>query len=113
MPSSLEALVEARIDTLDPADRQLLRNASVLGSEVDITLLGRMSDDALIRRQDRWDRLDRFLERVGPGVVRFRYDTYHRVVYGGLSYRTRRALHRRVIDVLEEPTPGASNTWPT
>ena len=65
IPSSLEALVEARIDTLDAADRQLLRNASVLGSEVDITLLGRMSDDALIRRQDRWDRLDRFLERVG------------------------------------------------
>ena len=105
IPSSLEALVEARIDTLDPADRQLLRNASVLGSEVDITLLGRMSDDALIRRQDRWDRLDRFLERVGPGIVRFRYDTYHRVVYGGLSYRSRRTLHRRVIDVLEQTTP--------
>ena len=86
----------------------------MLGSEVDIILLGRMSDDALIRRQDRWDRLDRFLERVGPGVVRFRYDTYHRVVYGGLSYRTRRTLHRRVIDVLEQihARPTASRTSP-
>ena len=106
VPSSLEALVESRIDTLEPADRKLLREASVLGSEVDIALLARMSDDALIRRQDRWDRLDRFLERVAPDIVRFRYDTYHRVAYGGLSYRTRRTLHRRVIDVLESvPQP--------
>ena len=101
MPPTLEALVESRIDSLAPQDRVLLRNASVLGAQVDIMLLGRIVDDQLIRRQDRWDRLDPFLERVGPGIVKFRYDTYHRVVYEGLSFRVRRAAHRRVLEALE------------
>lgn len=108
IPGSLEAMVESRIDTLEPADRRLLRTASVLGSDVDIALLAEMVDPDLFRRQDRWDRLDRFLERVGPGEVRFRFDTYHRVVYGGLSYRNRRQLHRRLIEVLEERGATAS-----
>ncbi len=101
MPSSLESLVESRIDTLEPADRQLLRFASVLGNVVDIRLLAQMSDESLVSRQDRWDRLDRFLERVGPGVVRFRYDTFQRVVYEGLSFRARRGAHSRVVELLE------------
>jgi class 3 adenylate cyclase/tetratricopeptide (TPR) repeat protein len=102
MPDSLEALVSSRVDALEPADRQLLRHASVLGVEVDITLLGRATGDDLIRRQDRWERLSRFLEWAAPGVVRFRYDTYWRVVYGGLSFGARRAAHRRVIELIEE-----------
>ena len=102
LPASLEALVSTRIDALDPADRQLLRQASVMGSEVDIEMLGRALGDGLIRRQDRWERLHRFLEWAGPGVVRFRYDTYWRVVYSGLSFATRRNAHRRVIEILED-----------
>ncbi len=101
MPDSLEALVSSRVDALEPADRQLLRHASVLGVEVDIALLGRVTSDDLIRRQDRWERLARFLEWAAPGVVRFRYDTYWRVVYGGLSFAARRAAHRSVIELIE------------
>ncbi len=101
IPDSLESLVSSRVDALDALDRKLLRQASVLGAEVDILLLGRVLGDALIRRQDRWERLGRFLEWAAPGVVRFRYDTYWRVVYGGLSYTARRAAHLRVVEVLE------------
>ncbi len=101
MPASLEALVSSRVDALEPIDRQLLRQASVLGTEVNIGVLGQVLGDRLIRRQDRWERLSRFLEWASPGVVRFRYDTYWRVVYGGLSFSARRAAHRRVIEVLE------------
>lgn len=108
MPDSLEALVSSRVDALEPADRQLLRHASVLGVEVDISLLGRATGDDLIRRQDRWERLARFLEWAAPGVVRFRYDTYWRVVYGGLSFGARRAAHRRVIELIEEDLAAAS-----
>jgi class 3 adenylate cyclase/tetratricopeptide (TPR) repeat protein len=101
MPDSLEALVSSRVDALEPADRLLLRQASVMGVEVDIELLGRATSDDLIRRQDRWERLSRFLEWSSPGVVRFRYDTYWRVVYGGLSFAARRSAHARVISLLE------------
>jgi class 3 adenylate cyclase/tetratricopeptide (TPR) repeat protein len=101
MPDSLEALVSSSVDALEPTDRQLLRQASVLGSEVEIELLGRVTSDGLIRRQDRWDRLSRFLEWAAPGVVRFRHDTYWRVVYSGLSFAARRDAHRRVVELIE------------
>ena len=107
MPDSLEALVSSRVDALEPADRRLLRYASVLGVEVDIVLLGRVTSDDLIRRQDRWERLARFLEWAAPGVVRFRYDTYWRVVYGGLSFGARRSAHRRVIELIEQDLAAA------
>jgi class 3 adenylate cyclase/tetratricopeptide (TPR) repeat protein len=110
MPDSLEALVSSRVDALEPADRQLLRQASVLGTEIDILLLGRATSDDLVRRQDRWERLSRFLEWAGPGVVRFRYDTYWRVVYGGLSFAARRAAHRRVIELIEADLVAAGDT---
>ena len=102
VPDSLESLVASRVDALDPVDRQLLRQASVLGMEIDIELLGRATSDDLVRRPDRWDRLARFLEWAAPGVVRFRYDTYWRVVYGGLSFAARRAAHTRVIELIEQ-----------
>ncbi len=102
VPDSLESLVASRVDALDPVDRQLLRHAAVLGMEVDIELLGRATSDDLVRRPDRWERLARFLEWAAPGVVRFRYDTYWRVVYGGLSFAARRAAHRRVIELIEQ-----------
>lgn len=101
MPESLEALVATQIDALEPEDRRLLRLASVLGSEVDIAVLGELADDRVVRRPDRWERLARFLDWSAPGVVRFRYDTYWRVVYGGLSFSARRRAHRRVVEVLE------------
>ena len=110
MPASLEALVASKVDALEPVDRQLLRQASVLGTDVDIQVLGRAIGDQLIRRQDRWERLSRFLEWASPGVVRFRYDTYWRVVYSGLSFSARRTAHRRVIDVLESDLDPADNS---
>jgi class 3 adenylate cyclase/tetratricopeptide (TPR) repeat protein len=101
MPDSLEALVSSRIDALEPTDRQLLRQASVLGVDVDIELLGRAVGDERVGRPDRWDRLTDFVEAVAPGTVRFRFDTYWRVVYAGLSFTARRAMHRTVIDLIE------------
>lgn len=101
MPETLEALVAAQVDALEPEDRRLLRLASVLGSEVDIAVLGELAEDRVVRRPDRWERLTRFLDWSAPGVVRFRYDTYWRVVYGGLSFSARRRAHRRVVEVLE------------
>ena len=108
MPDSLEALVSSRVDALEPADRLLLRHASVMGVEVDIGLLGRVTSDDLILRQDRWERLGRFLEWSSPGVVRFRYDTYWRVVYGGLPFAARRSAHSQVISLLEADMAAAA-----
>lgn len=105
VPSSLEEVVATRVDALEPLDRRLLRDASVLGVEVDIELLGRMLGRTTIADQERWDRLAAFLERVGPGTVRFRYDTYWRVIYEEMSFASRRAAHARAIAVIEAEHP--------
>ena len=110
LPDSLDEAIEVRLDRLDPGDRTILRAAAVLGSVVDLALLGQLLDPDALRDQRRWDRLSEFLERVGPGEVRFRNDTQFRAAYGGLPFRQRRALHRRVLELLELLDDGGSTS---
>jgi class 3 adenylate cyclase/tetratricopeptide (TPR) repeat protein len=104
VPDTLDVAIESRLDRLDPGDRQVLRTAALLGNEVEIEALAELVDAELLRDHDRWDRLAEFLERVGPGLVRFRFDAHRRVAYESLPYRARRALHRTVLDRLDRST---------
>lgn len=101
VPDTLDVAIESRLDRLDAGDRQVLRTAAVLGNEVEIEALAELVGAELLRDHDRWDRLGEFLERVGPGVVRFRFDAHRRVAYESLPYRARRTLHRTVLDRLD------------
>jgi class 3 adenylate cyclase/tetratricopeptide (TPR) repeat protein len=100
-PDSIEALVTARIDTLSAADRLLLREASILGSLVDVNLLSDAIGDPGLRSPTRWQPLVGFLAVEGRGRFRFEQGLYREVAYGGLSYRRRRQLHAGVGRVLE------------
>lgn len=100
-PDSIESLVTARIDTLNAADRLLLREASVLGSMVDVNLLAEATGSALLRQAERWAPLSGFLMREPDGRLRFEQGLYREVAYGGLSYRRRRQIHADVGRVLE------------
>ena len=102
IPDSLDAAIESRLDRIDPVDRQVLRVAAVLGTEVDLAVLAVLVERPVLSDEARWDRLNEFLERVGPGVVRFRFDTHRRVAYEALPFRTRRALHHSVLAILEQ-----------
>lgn len=106
VPDTLDAAIEIRLDRLDPVDRRVLRTAAVLGAEVPLERLGRLLDAGELADHERWDRLAEFLERVGPGVVRFRLDAHRRVAYDGLPYRTRRQLHAAVMADLEADAGG-------
>ena len=44
MPETVETLLTSRIDRLDPADRLLLRYASVIGPRFDLGLLDEILD---------------------------------------------------------------------
>jgi class 3 adenylate cyclase/tetratricopeptide (TPR) repeat protein len=100
-PDSIEALVTARIDTLGPADRLLLREAAVLGSQIDVALLAEATGQPELRRSERWDALSGFLERDSRTLLHFRQGLYREVAYQGLSFRRRRRLHADVGQVLE------------
>ncbi len=99
LPESVEGLLTSQIDRLDPHDRAVLRTASVLGTNVDLSILGALVgdlDEAAVLR-----RLSHFLVRDMPGRVRFRNALLRDVAYEGLPYRRRRTLHDSVGQRLE------------
>jgi class 3 adenylate cyclase/tetratricopeptide (TPR) repeat protein len=108
LPQSVEALMAVQIDELASADRGLLRQASVLGSrftrEGFAVALGLAEADA----EAVLDRLGTFLVADGEGGMRFRHGLLRDTAYHGLSYRRRRALHRRVGEALERDAGDAT-----
>jgi class 3 adenylate cyclase/tetratricopeptide (TPR) repeat protein len=103
LPHTVETLMTARIDTLDPSDRQLLRYAAVIGPSFELEVLEEVVQDDLADVGDftRWERLAEFVTRDGPTRLVFNHDLFRTTAYEGLSLRRRAELHGRVGDVLE------------
>jgi class 3 adenylate cyclase/tetratricopeptide (TPR) repeat protein len=104
LPETIETLITTRIDTLEPGDRFLLRNASVLGARFDLDVLADVLADELedVGDLDRWRRLGEFVTWEGNNTLRFSHDLFRTVAYEGLSFRRRREIHGRVGSVLEQ-----------
>jgi tetratricopeptide (TPR) repeat protein len=104
LPDTVETLVATRIDRLAPADRALLRWASVLGQSFSGAVIANVLDNDPTAASDSeaWSRLGEFVERDPdvPGGFRFRHALIRDGAYEGLSYRRRRELHGRVADVI-------------
>jgi class 3 adenylate cyclase/tetratricopeptide (TPR) repeat protein len=102
VPETLEEVVTARIDELDPTSRRLLRHASVLGGRFDrqiaAEVLAPFAPEAA--QPGAWVRLERFLAPAGGTVVTFRHALFRDVAYHGLPYRRRREVHGRFADRL-------------
>ena len=111
LPASLEAVVNAEIDALDPAARRLLRYTSVLGRSARVEVLGELLAEQQLELDDTsWSRLDRFLEHDGSERVRFRQEMHREVAYAGLTYRRRRQLHLTAGRVTERMAGDAPET---
>jgi class 3 adenylate cyclase/tetratricopeptide (TPR) repeat protein len=103
LPETVETLLTSRIDRLDPADRLLLRYASVVGPRFDVDLLDEILVDEPVEPGDleRWQRLSEFVERETSEALRFRHDLFRAMAYEGLSFRRRREIHGKVGVALE------------
>jgi len=105
LPESVEAMVGAKIDRLDPADRALLRWASVLGSAFSGELISEVvrDDPTAAADSEAWDRVAEFVERDPnvPGGFRFRHALIRDTAYEGLSFARRRELHARAGEAYE------------
>ena len=102
IPDTVAALLEARIAGLDPALREVLEAASVVGDDFRIDTvcgaMGREVGDALDAAEEA-----RLLtsEGVSSGNdLRFENGALRRVLYDGTKKTRRRALHRRVAEIL-------------
>ncbi len=91
----------ARIDTLNSADRRLLREAAVLGSVIDTHVLAAALDDRGLRQPERWASLSGFLDAGDADTYTFQQGLYRQVAYEGLSFQRRRQLHAGIGLVFE------------
>lgn len=106
VPSTVRALLEARIDRLDPARKRLLREASVVGREFLHRVMLSVSSEP--------EELDPGLARLSAAdLVRppavddpdleyvFKHALTQEVAYAGLLVRDREAIHARAAEAIE------------
>jgi class 3 adenylate cyclase/tetratricopeptide (TPR) repeat protein len=106
VPSTVRAVLEARIDRLPPEDKRVLQCAAVIGERVPSGLLEGVADlpgDEMLAALARLRRAE-FLEEGAlfpEPVYTFRHSLTHDVAYGSLLHDRRRALHARALAALE------------
>ena len=103
LPESVGELVTAQIDRLAPADRAVLRHASVLGLRFRSDELARLlTDSSAELTGTTFQRLGGYLQPESPTTMRFRHAIMRDVAYEGLPYRRRQRLHSQVGTALEQ-----------
>jgi DNA-binding SARP family transcriptional activator len=109
LPSSIQAVLAARIDRLEPGERTVLEHASVQGRSFQVGPVEELAPDgeragiathlvSLVRRQ--LIRADRS-EFPGQDAFRFAHALIREVAYQGLPRQRRAELHERVARWLE------------
>jgi class 3 adenylate cyclase/pimeloyl-ACP methyl ester carboxylesterase len=106
VPATVQALLASRIDRLAPEEKHLLQCAAMIGTDVPLTLLegvAELSPDDLQRALGRLRAAELLYEaRLFPDTeYTFRHALVHDVAYRSLLQDRRRALHRRVGELME------------
>ena len=107
IPTSVSAILTARLDRLDDTSKYAAQLASVLGTEFHRDTLAALAPEVgenghvteLLRRG--------FLVEAEAGRLAFRHALMQEAAYGTILRRTRRELHRRVADYLAVAHPDA------
>jgi len=106
VPSTVQAILADRIDRLHDDDRRLLETAAVIGQDVPLALLRRLTeggDQALGERLRRLESGEFLFETVAAPDVEyaFKHTLTHEVAYERVPADRRRALHARIVAALE------------
>ena len=110
LPTTVQAVLAARIDRLPPEDKRLLQTAAVVGTEVPLSLLQAIAELPEATLHDGLAHLQaaEFLyeTRLFPEqVYTFKHALTHEVAYGSLLLERRRGLHGRLVEALEALAP--------
>ena len=105
IPALVQGALQARLDRLDAKSREILSVAAVIGRTFGMPLLERIVPrEELLPALSELQRLDLIVEkrrRPNP-EYRFRHGLLQEVAYASLLESTRRKLHKRVGEALEE-----------
>jgi class 3 adenylate cyclase/tetratricopeptide (TPR) repeat protein len=110
VPSTVQAVLAARIDRLPTEEKQLLQSAAVIGKDVPYALLHAIADlpEPVIRRGlGHLEATELLYERRrAPDLEHtFKHALTHEVAYRSLLQDRRRALHAKVLHALERLYP--------
>jgi DNA-binding winged helix-turn-helix (wHTH) protein/tetratricopeptide (TPR) repeat protein len=110
IPSTVHAILAARIDRLPARERLLLQAASVVGKDIPISILqpiAELREDELSRGLAELQDAELLYEaRLFPDSgYTFKHALTHEVAYATLLVERRQALHRRIMDVIERLYP--------
>jgi predicted ATPase len=107
VPATVQAVLAARIDRLEPEDKRLLQCAAVIGKDVPYPLLqaiAELPEPALRPALARLQAAEFLYEtNLYPNLeYTFKHALTHEVTYGSLLQDRRRALHARIVERIEE-----------
>jgi DNA-binding SARP family transcriptional activator/class 3 adenylate cyclase len=109
LPPTIQALLAARLDRLDPDERAVIERASVIGKEFVPPALAALADPeadetASARALDRLVRRDllRPAQSARGEIFRFRHSLIRETAYAGIPKRARAVLHERFATWLDE-----------
>ena len=111
VPSTVQALLAARIDRLRSDEKHLLQCAAVIGNEIPLALLEGVADldeESLPQALGRLRSSELLYEaRLFPDPeYTFKHALVQDVAYQGLLHERRRTLHCRVGELIESRSPG-------
>jgi class 3 adenylate cyclase len=106
VPATVQAVLVARIDRLAPEEKRLLQSAAVIGKDVSFALLqtiAELPEEALHRGLSHLQSAGFFYEAnlFPEHVYSFKHALTHEVAYNSLLQEQRRALHARLVEVIE------------
>jgi predicted ATPase len=106
IPATAQAILASRIDRLSPEDKALLQAASVIGKDVPFVVLQRIAEaaeEALRLALNRLQAAEFLYEAIlFPELeYTFKHSLTHEVAYRSLLKERRRALHVRIVEVIE------------
>jgi class 3 adenylate cyclase/tetratricopeptide (TPR) repeat protein len=106
IPTTVQAVLAARIDRLAPEDKRLLQTAAVIGKDVRFGLLQAVAEfpEAALREGLARLQAAEFIYETSlfPDLeYTFKHALTHEVAYSSLLQERRRALHARIVEALE------------
>jgi DNA-binding NtrC family response regulator/tetratricopeptide (TPR) repeat protein/class 3 adenylate cyclase len=110
IPTTVQAVLAARLDHLPPAEKRLLHTAAVIGTEVPLPLLQVIAElpEVAVHEGLRHLQTAEFLYETHffpEHAYTFKHALTHEVAYASLPQERRRVLHARIVEVVETLYP--------